>query len=235
MASHSIRLGVPVETCSEKMMERGRVEVRADYLVAGTVPIVHHALRRLGCKLPEHTPYPDILQPWFRRSIKKVASLRVVKDRLRNGGSSVFVKPAAGWKRFTGFVPQFEHDYRFNGASQNSPVWISEPVNFISEWRAYVVHGMVKNLEFCDHGGDATRLPDVTSIDDAVRVLVSTNQAPAGFVIDFGVLSSGETALIEMNDGFSFGAYGNLPAEVYWDLTWARWQELVKLPAEVTK
>lgn len=29
----------------------------------------------------------------------------------------------------------------------------------------------------------------------------------AGYVIDFGVLDTGEIALIELNDGFSFGAY----------------------------
>ena len=51
----------------------------------------------------------------------------------------------------------------------------------------------------------------------------------AGFGIDFGLLSTGETALVEMNDGFALGAYA-ISARDYTDLLIARWEELMAQP-----
>jgi len=44
--------------------------------------------------------------------------------------------------------------------------------------------------------------------------------------MDFGVLDTGETALVEVNDGFAFGAYDQVSAEVYWTVTVSRWWQL---------
>jgi hypothetical protein len=57
-------------------------------------------------------------------------------------------------------------------------------------------------------------------------VLDDSGEAPAGYGIDFGLLSSGETALIELNDGYSLGSY-DLDSADYTDLLIARWEELV--------
>lgn len=50
--------------------------------------------------------------------------------------------------------------------------------------------------------------------------------APSAYAIDFGVLDTGETALIVVNDGFSVGAYDDVDAGTYWDVIAMRWQEL---------
>ena len=222
--AHSI--GIPVESVSLKMMERGKVPVSRDFLVIGSVPFVHHALRQVGGQLPDHIPYPEILQHWLHRKVWKEDSLRNVLDQLAEGGPKVFVKPASGWKRFTGFVLEFPDDYRLSGISKRLPVWVSEPVTFVSEWRAYVCRGSIADMRFSDFGGDRTREPDYQAIEQAVATLHNAGQAAAGFVIDFGVLPTGQTALIEMNDGFSFGAYDGLPAKTYWEVSLARWGEL---------
>ena len=52
-------------------------------------------------------------------------------------------------------------------------------------------------------------------------------QAPSAYGIDFGVLSSGQTALIEVNDGYSLGAYA-IEAKSYTDLLMTRWHELLR-------
>ena len=49
--------------------------------------------------------------------------------------------------------------------------------------------------------------------------------SPKAYCIDVGVLSSGETALIEVNDAFSIGIY-SMPKEVYAELLITRWNEL---------
>jgi hypothetical protein len=227
MAEHALALGIPVVCASEKMMERAKVDLDGEMLVAGTVPFVLHALRRLNVPVPAHEPYPPELAPWMHRKVWKRDRLRDALYDLEQGGPKVFIKPAAGWKKFTGFVADFADDYRFRGVSRNVPVWVSEPMAFVSEWRAYVADGKVLDLRFADHGGDRGVNPDEDVVKAAVAELVRAGRAAAGFVIDFGVTTDGRTALIEMNDGFSFGAYDGVSAETYWRVTAARWRELV--------
>lgn len=62
---------------------------------------------------------------------------------------------------------------------------------------------------------------------EAINKLNNSSDVYAGYAIDFGVLSTGETALVEMNDGFSVGAYG-INQEDYTDMVMARWEELLK-------
>lgn len=141
----------------------------------------------------------------------------------------MFVKPAVGWKRFTGFVATVADDPRFQGASKRNPVWTSEPIELVSEWRAYVAHGKILAIAFADHGGDSTRKPDENVIQAAVAALGKAGEAPAGYAIDFGVDRHGSTVLVEVNDGFSLGAYDNVDAATYWTVIAARWTELLTI------
>ena len=68
--------------------------------------------------------------------------------------------------------------------------------------------------------------PNLDVINDAVSVVCSSPDCVTGFCLDFGVTKCGETLLIEMNDGFSLGAYGLHPS-LYADLIISRWEELV--------
>lgn len=51
---------------------------------------------------------------------------------------------------------------------------------------------------------------------------------PKAFVLDLGVLSTGEVALIEMNDAFSIGKYDGIDDETYAKFLITRWEELKK-------
>ena len=51
--------------------------------------------------------------------------------------------------------------------------------------------------------------------------------APVSYGIDFGVLASGATALVEVNDGWALGLYGRaLSARDYYRLLRTRWDQL---------
>lgn len=228
MAALASARGVPVQFTSAKQMERGKVAIKPGMVAIGSVRFVKHSLRQLGKTLPEHTPYPDSLHSMLHREVQKVPALREVRKMLTKG-QRMFVKPADGWKRFTGFVADDPRDMRFNGASSSMAVWISDPVEFVSEWRAYVAGGHLLDVRFADHGGDKSVAVDRGVIEEAVRRLAATGAAPAGYVMDFGVLQDcGRTALIEVNDGFSFGAYDGVAPEVYWQVSVGRWAELVQ-------
>ena len=49
---------------------------------------------------------------------------------------------------------------------------------------------------------------------------------PKAFTLDLGVLSTGEVALIEMNDAFSIGKYNGISDETYAKFVITRWEEL---------
>lgn len=218
------RLGINTILKTTKQLSRNQFVMTPDMMAVGGATFMKHALRLLGKKLPEHNPYPEVLKHLLYREVRQLANLHTAKRMLDE--QSLFVKPA-GWKQFTGFVPVGSDDYRFNGASNWIPVWISEPVKFVSEWRVYVAADVILDVRFCDHGGDREVKPNMDVITGAIMAL-SIWGAPQGYVIDFGVLSTGETALVEMNDGFSFGAYDGLPAETLWVVLLNRWNELIR-------
>jgi ATP-grasp domain, R2K clade family 2 len=70
--------------------------------------------------------------------------------------------------------------------------------------------------------GDWRLTCDPQIIEAAVTAYSS---APAGYAIDFGVTATGETLMIEVNDGYALGNYG-LPPIYYTQLLSARWSEL---------
>lgn len=51
--------------------------------------------------------------------------------------------------------------------------------------------------------------------------------APSAYCLDVGILDTGETALIEINDAFSCGSY-SMSSETYSKLLITRWNELIK-------
>lgn len=53
-------------------------------------------------------------------------------------------------------------------------------------------------------------------------------QFPVSFALDLGILSTGEIALVEMNDAFSIGKYNGIDDETYAKFLITRWNELKK-------
>ena len=93
--------------------------------------------------------------------------------------------------------------YKINNAGDNTKIICSESVNFVSEYRC------------------------PTAIDKSIvqEMVKDFLNSPKAYCIDAGVLSSGETALIEVNDAFSIGKY-SMSKELYAELLITRWNEL---------
>ena len=53
-------------------------------------------------------------------------------------------------------------------------------------------------------------------------------QFPVSFALDLGILSTGEVAVIEVNDAFSIGKYNGIDDETYAKFLITRWEELKK-------
>lgn len=217
-------LGIEVRYGIEKHAARGYIDVKNCAMASGNLTFVKHLLRlHRRIKPYEHT-YPNVLLRFMRREILGMKSLRDVK-RLLDKGGRFFVKPE-DTKIFTGFVADNSYDPRFNGVSDTKFVYMVEPVKFLSEWRCYVVDGEIQAISFAD--GDRSIAIDRSVAEAAVSAMNKRIwRPPVGYALDFGVLDTGETALIEFNDGYALGAYDDLDYRIYWNLIYNRWQQMV--------
>lgn len=226
LAEHAKVLGIPIVYTYEKFVARRHFKFEEGDLVAGSVAFMNHAIGAHNYRMHpqrELCTYPPVLRDVMHRKILPIHNLAHARRLLATGGKC-FIKPKQT-KRFTGFVAEDPNDIRFNGAGGATEVHVTEVVTFVSEWRVYVVHGKIVDVRWAS--GDRKLLPDMVVIEASVNALYSSGRDVAGYAIDFGVLDSSETALVEMNDGYSIGAYDDIPAATYWEVIGARWTQIV--------
>jgi len=185
--------------------------------LSGFVGDVLAALKQLGKPSPPNIDYPDELRPWMGREV-----WRSTLGKIRRTVDPVFFKPVEE-KLFTGFVWRSPDGDRMRVATlrDDVDVWVSECVDFVSEYRCFVNGGKIVGCRLYD--GDWSRAPDRKVVESAVAAYRSSPQA---YSIDFGVTSDGRTLLVEVNDAYALGAYG-LPSVLYANMVEARWSELM--------
>ncbi|MBD2163710.1 ATP-grasp domain-containing protein [Calothrix membranacea FACHB-236] len=217
--------GIPITFYTHKRIHRRQIALDYQSLVVGDMSCVLGALKQLSIPEPLPNDYPSSLRNFMHRRIW-TSTLLELEQRLRNAKySAIFAKPAVRRKRFTGCVMESEYDlYRVYGVSRQEKLLCSEVVSWLSEYRVYVVHSEIRSIDHYD--GNANVLLDREKIQFAIETLDNAGESYAGYAIDFGVLDSGETALIEMNDGFAIGAY-KINSKDYTDMILARWEELL--------
>ncbi|MBX7193892.1 MAG: ATP-grasp domain-containing protein [Sandaracinaceae bacterium] len=224
--THEVLLarGVQVTLFTRKSMMRGRCAVAPTTLVVGDIDVVERALAQLGREAPPDRSYPEELWPFLHRRVWP-STLEEVRTRVSEShAGAVFVKPRDRLKRFSGRVVSDASSLApLAGHSGRTPVWCAEPVSFVSEHRVYVIDGAIVGVH--GYAGEGVAAPDRDVIARALAAWRDSGRAPRGYGADFGVLTDGRTALVELNDGYGLGNYG-LAAERYAELCVARWEEL---------
>jgi len=195
---------------------------KLDGVPVGTVEFVQAVMARLGLKLPVWNCYPDVLQRFLLRDVQQTT-----KENL-NMSEDVFVKPADKLKTFTGFLLQSDSKERevFDSLPPQTMLWVSSKVNFVSEYRYYVSGpGNLKSGRYDEDGEDDAPKPDMAIVEEMARLLFEELGHP--FALDVGVLSTGETALVEVNDAWAIGLYENaLSPFEYYQFLCARWESI---------
>lgn len=219
------RRGVPITLYTEKRIRRRQLPLDERSLVVGDMPCILGALQQLDIPAPSPNDYPASLGDFLHRRVWR-STLGALEFALREGMSrSIFAKPANRCKRFTGCVFDAESDlYRVAGVSRREELLCADVVTWLSEYRIYVVHSEIRSVDW--YAGDRSVAIDLTVLRAAIATLDAAGESFTGYAIDFGVLATGETALVEMNDGFALGAY-SIDSKNYTDLIWARWEELL--------
>jgi hypothetical protein len=221
---HCVTMGMPVQLYTPKRIHRRQLALTGRSFIFGDMDCMHGAMRQLNIPIPEAMYYPPSLTRWLHRKVW-LDTLGGVRMRIEDGAAPIFAKPASRAKVFTGRVFSGHADfYHVGTTSWREPVWCSEVVSWRSEYRVYV-NGY--DIVAIDHyEGDANATLDVAAVEQALSEHRRSGEAPAAYGIDFGVLSSGETALVEANDGYALGAY-KIESAPYAELLFARWAELV--------
>ena len=217
--------GFSVDLFTEKLLVRRRLPLDRSSLVAGDIPVVLGALKQLDIPIPIPDDYPDCLRGFLRRRVWETR-LDVLRERVyREDFQPFFIKPKDRLKRFTGKVIESYQDFSpLFSISKQTTVYCSDVVQWQTEYRIFVINGEVRGIRH--YWGDSSVMIDELETRLAIRTLEDSGKANSAYAIDFGVLESGQTALIEVNDGFSLGSYG-LDRSVYADLILTRWSELV--------
>lgn len=219
---------IPVVTTYEKTVARNHFIFEPTDLVAGSVGFMHHAMRAFGITIHHNHPYPDVLADIMHRKVLPIYTMYDLRKHFTQKGSPVFVKPLQT-KKFTGFVADQIGDPRFNGAGNQTSIICTEVVEFVHEWRVYVAKGRAVSTQSVTLLHNRPWFPNPIVVNELVdRLSNAFEGAPLGYALDLGVLSNGKLALVEINDGYSIGAYGKMLPSDYWAVIANRWAQLVQ-------
>lgn len=215
----------PITLFTKKKLYRRQLPLNRQSFLAGDIPIVLSALKQLKIPEPKTNDYPASLQKFLHRKIWE-SSLASLESKLYQGiEQPIFAKPARRRKQFSGRVFNSFHDLWYvSGVSRKEEIFCSEVVSWISEYRVYIIHSKIVGIHCYSENSNISL--NETIVLEAIRSLEEAGESVAGYSLDFGVLETGETALVEMNEGFSLGNYG-LNNKTYTDLILARWEELL--------
>lgn len=209
-------LGIPVRTFKAAYSIEDH---EPEDLVVGTLDDMEVMLDRYDIH-PEPLDYPDELQEFLGRKIWKSSLFTITSHE---ECWHVFVKPIYDVKRFSGTVLDECKDLiKLGGGLEDIAVWCSERVNFLSEWRLWVVRGEIIGLT--PYAGRWDLFPDAEILKKAVAAYRS---APAAYTLDFGVTDEGKTLLVEASDGFALKSCGLDPVKYVTFLS-TRWNELME-------
>lgn len=186
-----------------------------DVIVGYSGPI-ETRLYDFGLRIPD-IDYPESISGYLGRKIWK-STINTINNNpdLWN----VFVKPVRR-KSFKGRVVRCVKNLIGCGATNgNQEVYVSEILNFVSEYRVFVRYGEIVDIRH--YAGDWSVFPDANTIASCVG---DYKEGINTYAIDFGVTDKGTTNLIEVNVSGAIGSYGLDPI-MYAKFMSARWAEL---------
>lgn len=203
--------------------------VSGHFMPVGSVEFVGAAMALARIAQPRPDPYPLELAGWLHRQITITTAFSALSSR-----NPLFLKPADLVKAFDGFVlrpsePPDEHGgvqlAALRSLAPDTRVFVCQPVEFLSEWRFYVLAGRILECGRYDpDGADDAPTPDERSVQAAITAYGRRG----AYALDMGVLTNGATALVEVNDAWATGLYaGALTPAAYYTWLASRWVELV--------
>lgn len=211
--------------------------LRGELMPVGSVEFVSECFSVMGIDLPNWLTYPEELEEFLHRKTKIRSATYLRMQNFSQGlAKPVFIKPVK-LKLFNGFVfypSRKREDYDEHDQEQldivmsldsSSILYVSEVVDFQSEWRYYIDDNKIIGSARYDDGPDAALAPEM----DVVLQMIEAMPMSHPYTLDVGRLSTGGTALVETNDAWAIGLYGRaLEPKAYLNFLGKRWKSIVE-------
>lgn len=214
----SMLIGCKLKGAKVKLYEDiNEVPLNRESMVVGWIEDTKEFFKNMGYVVDYNITLPHELhkEKYLKRDIQQIATFQALKYI----NLPFFIKPNN--------VKSFEHgiikrQLELLKYKNNSDFIVSDVVDILSEYRCYIIDRKIVGCY--NYLGDFYLYPNLKLVEEMIK---DFKQAPMGYSIDVGILSNGETCLIECNDGWSLGNYG-LDSKLYCRLLTERWIEILK-------
>jgi len=216
---------VQTELFTAKRLQRNQLNLNEQTLVVGDHPTIRSVFKRLGINY-SLTSYPKSLWPFMQRKIWETTAKTLFERSMVCEPGPIFIKPKYQAKLFTGFLAHTSQDlFILNQVPKDTVLYCSTPVEWAAEFRLFVHKGQIIGIK--NYNGNPNLAVDSNTVQAAINAFSIAHPEITACSFDFGLLTSGETALVEWNDAFALGSY-DLDPQLYTDLIITRWEELIR-------
>jgi hypothetical protein len=218
-------LGEEIKTYTAADVFTDTIPRTDDNIVVGHIDQCRRHIKAITGKDVPDLDYPKELFPFMGRTIRRTTLSEIYNQVTTDEEfEPIFIK-SIDQKHITGFVCKNFSDYARNcgGMDYSKPIYVSEVVDFKTEFRTYIHrHDIVGCIRY---KGDYSLAPNRKTLENMLYSLRDAKM-PIAYSIDVGILSTGETVLVECNDGFALGNYG-IPARTYAEMNRDRWYQMI--------
>jgi len=210
--------------------ETSGLNVKPETPCVGNLPFVHRCIVKVNPEFKPRQTYPDEIidcDDFWKRKIWKFQ----VKDVMSQ--IPCFMKPCVTKLHgYAGKTVQDQSDLIDTSIKYMAPddlMWASEIVEMGNEWRVFIVNGIPADARlYFQRTDDAWAYPpNHKFVDDIVKALKKHNWL--NYCLDISVPKNHkqEAMLVEVTDGYAFGAYG-CNELVQAAILLGRWYSMVK-------
>ena len=198
---------------------------REESILFAIPEVMRMAIRRLNRPEPPLFELPACLMPWIGRFTWET-NLGQVREQVDSeiGFNPFHIRPLDPKRIFKGTIVYGLRDL-ISSASlpDETPVLAQQNIEFVSEWRAFVFRDRVIHLARTK--GDVLRYPDREVMLSAINAYSNRRIV---FGMDWGITASGQTLLIDVNDGIASGNLG-MHGQVFVAMVEAKWRDWLGL------
>lgn len=152
---------------------------------------------------PQNIPQPLLTYEFCGRKVVPACEAGAVVGLMdKFGVKRLFIKSAERSKTdLTGIYKTADLEANWN--PRDEKVFVSTPVNFVSEWRVFVFRSRIVDAR--PYTGNHLVAPNEGRIKKMVEAMGDTLHA---YTLDVGVTDSGETVVVEVHNFIACGLYG---------------------------
>lgn len=199
------------------------VPLKRNIVLVACIESTHYWFEQMGWTIPDSITIPEELNKFlFTFRNIDITDIRTV---LGKSEYPFFIK-SYELKKFSPMIIKDEVDIPFiSSLLPDMKVVVSELVDFVSEWRVYVLEGKI--IGVCNYAGEYLVFPSSNAINNMIK---SFKNAPVAYSLDVGIIEkmgSLNTILVECNDFYSLGNYGLFP-QLYTRALSARWRQILE-------